>query len=80
MEHSDCLYAVSIMEQSFRKPPVENAPSQQMYFQTNCQSVFPMLVKSIEATLFEHDFADLGYVLHIFFVTKSTTFLFQHSS
>ena len=51
LEHNDCLYAASVSEWSVRKPPTDDAPSLQNYFRINCQSVIPMLLKSIEATL-----------------------------
>ena len=36
LEHNDCLHAASVQEQRFKKPPLDNAPSLQNYFQTNC--------------------------------------------
>ena len=51
LEHNDCLYVASLLQLRVRKPPTDNIPSLQNYFQTDCQSVIPMLLKSIGATL-----------------------------
>ena len=51
LEHNDCLYVASLSQLRVRKPPTDNIPSLQNYFQTDCQSVIPMLLKSIGATL-----------------------------
>ena len=39
LEYNDCLYAVSMLKWSIKKPPMDHAPSLQNYFQTNCRSV-----------------------------------------
>ena len=51
LEHNDCLYVTFILQERVRKPPTDNIPSPQNYFQTNCQSIIPMLLKSIGTTL-----------------------------
>ena len=51
LEQNDCLYVASLSQLRVRKTPTDNIPSLQNYFQTNCQSVIPMLLKSIGATL-----------------------------
>ena len=45
---------------------MDNIPSWQNYFQTNCQSVIPMLLKGIGTMLgqFEYNFAELGLFIH----------------
>ena len=50
LEHNDCLNA-SVLQQWVRKPPTHNFPGHQNYFQTNCQSAIPTLLKRIETTL-----------------------------
>ena len=70
MDRNDCLYVASVSERNIRTPQTDNTPSSQNYFQTNCRSVISMLLKRIETTLgnlFEHSFADLGYVFASFF-------------
>ena len=47
LEHSDCFYVAFILKWRVRKPLTNNFPSPQSYFQTNDQSVIPMLLKSI---------------------------------
>ena len=44
LEHNDCLYLAFVLEWRVRKPPMENVPSSENYFQTNC-SVIPMFLK-----------------------------------
>ena len=44
------------MQSSYRNwelenPPAHNIPIPQNYFQTNCQSIIPMLLKNIGTTL-----------------------------
>ena len=51
LEHNDCLYVVSALQQRVKKLSMDNISSAQNYFQTNCQSVFPVFVKSIVTTL-----------------------------
>ena len=51
LEHNDCLYVAFLSQQRVRKPPTDNIPSQQNYFQTNCRKVIPMLLKNIGTTL-----------------------------
>ena len=41
-----------------KKPPADNTPSSQNYFQTNCQSVIPMFLKQHWDNLFEGNFAE----------------------
>ena len=36
LEHNDYLYAVPVLEWSVKKPPKDNDPSLQNYFQRNC--------------------------------------------
>ena len=48
LEHNDCLYVTSISERGVRKPPKENVPSSENYFQTNCRSVILMCLKKLE--------------------------------
>ena len=50
LEHNDCLYVAYLSQQRVRKPPMDNIPSPQNYFQTNCRSVIPVLLKSIGTT------------------------------
>ena len=49
--HNDCLYAMSVLKKRARKPPTDNAPIPQNYFQKNCRSAILMLLKSIGTTL-----------------------------
>ena len=41
------MYVVYVLEQRVRKPPTDNVPCQQNYFQTNCENVIPMLLRSM---------------------------------
>ena len=50
LEH-DCLYVASASQRRVKKPPMDNIPCPQNYFQLTCQSVIPMLLKSIGTTL-----------------------------
>ena len=46
---------------------MDNIPSPQNYFQTNCRSAILILLKALEEhwdNLFESNFADLGHFLH----------------
>ena len=46
---------------------MDNIPSPQNYFQTNCRSAILILLKALElhwVNLFESNFADLGHFLH----------------
>ena len=36
LEHNECLYIASVLLRRVRKPPTDNIPSPQNYFQTNC--------------------------------------------
>ena len=56
MEHNDCLYVVSILQWRIRKTPTDNIIILQNYFQTNCQIITPMLIKSIGTTLGQYVF------------------------
>ena len=51
LEHNDCFYAASVLEQRIKKPPTHNVPTPQNYFQTNCRNVISILLKSIGTTL-----------------------------
>ena len=56
MEHNDCLYVVSILKWRIRKTPTDNIIILQNQFQTNCQIITPMLIKSIGTTLGQYVF------------------------
>ena len=56
MEHNDCLYVVSILQWRIRKTSTDNIIILQNYFQTNCQIITPMLIKSIGTTLGQYVF------------------------
>ena len=56
MEHNDCLYVVSILQWRIRKTSTDNIIILQNYFQTNCQIITPMLMKSIGTTLRQYVF------------------------
>ena len=76
LRHSSCLYVACVPEQRVRKPQKENVPSLQNYFQRNCWSVIPMLLKSVGTTLAQSNwtkfcrlgtcFCTLGYLSFIF--------------
>ena len=51
LEHNDFLYVAFTSQRRVRKAPTNNIPSPQNYFQANCQSVIPMVLKSIGTTL-----------------------------
>ena len=74
LEHNDCLYVASVLQWRIREPPTDNNTIPQNYFQTNCQIVTPMFLKSTGTTLgqyfFKRNFADLGLTeFHMFFLT-----------
>ena len=56
VEHNDCLHVVSILQWRIRKFTTENIIILQNYFQTNCQIITPMLIKSIGTTLGQYVF------------------------
>ena len=56
MEHNDCLYVVSILQWRIRKTPTDIIIILQNYFQTNCQIITAMLIKSIGKTLGQYVF------------------------
>ena len=56
VEHSDCLYVVSVLQQRIRKTSMDNIIILKNYFQTNCQIITPMLIKSIGTTLGQYVF------------------------
>ena len=56
MEHNDCLYVVSILQWTIQKTPTDNIIILQNQFQTNCQIITPMLIKSIGTTLGQYVF------------------------
>ena len=56
MEHNDCLYVVSISQWRIRKTSTDNIIILQNYFQTNCQIITPMLIKSTGTNLGQHVF------------------------
>ena len=56
VEHNDCLYVVSILQWRIRKTSTDNIIILQNYFQTNCQIITPMLIKSIGTTLGQYVF------------------------
>ena len=45
------MYIAPVSERRVRKPPTGNVPSLQNYFQTNCRSFIPMLLKNIRTML-----------------------------
>ena len=49
--HWKTMTACMYIERRVRKLPTDNAPSPQNYFQTNCRSFIPMLLKRIRTTL-----------------------------
>ena len=54
--HNDCLYVVSILQWRIRKTSTDNTIILQNYFQTKCQTINPMLIKSIGTTLGQYVF------------------------
>ena len=44
LEHKDCLHVASVLQRRVKKPPMDNIPGLQNYFQINCQSVIPMFL------------------------------------
>ena len=56
MEQNKCLYVVSILQWRIRQTPTDNIIILQNYFQTNCQIITPMLIKSIGTTLGQYVF------------------------
>ena len=87
LEHNDCLYvAASILQQRVRKSPTDNISSPQNYFQTNYRSVIPSnafkkhrnntVIICLNIILQTWDmFLHNGLTeLHMFFMTRSTTF------
>ena len=56
MKHNDCLYVVSILQWRIRKTPTDIIIILQNYFQTNCQIITAMLIKSIGKTLGQYVF------------------------
>ena len=56
VEHNDCFYVVSILQWRIRKTSTDNIIILQNYFQTNCQIITPMLIKSIGTTLGQYVF------------------------
>ena len=82
MEHNDCLYVVSILQWRIRKTPTDNIIIPQNQFQTNCQIITPMLIKSIGTTLGQYVFLNVILLIwdiilytgltefHMFFLTQ----------
>ena len=56
MEHNDCLHVVSLLQLRIRETPTDNIIILQNYFQTNCQIITLMLIKSIGTTLRQYVF------------------------
>ena len=75
LEHNDCLHVVSVSQQRVRKPPTDNIPSPQNYFQTNCQQWNNTGTICLNVTLQTWDmFLHTGLIkLHIFFVIRRCT-------
>ena len=74
VEHNDCLYAVSILQWRIRKSPKDNIIILQNNFQTNCQIITPMLIKSIGTSLGQKFLNVILLTWGIIFYTSLTEF------
>ena len=93
LEHNDCFCVASALQQRVSRPPADNIPSLQNYFQINCQSVIPMLLRCIGTILGQFAiclnvilrtwdmFLHNGLTqLHVSFMTRSAAFFSSNAS
>ena len=51
LEHNNCLYVASVLQQRVRKPLTDNIPTPQNHFQTNLRGIMPMRLKNTGTTM-----------------------------